>query len=98
MNDKKVRKLNVIPNRKNHELQPGDEYFGNGIFKFHITKLNEYIEKFSDKFEIIEIDVNRYHKFFCDEGMNQDYIKAADLDRPVLLAEIAPDRLPPVLG
>jgi len=94
MIDKKNnRKLDVSFNRKNYVLEPGDEYFPNGIFKFHITKLIEFIDKFPEKFQIVEIDVNEYHKYFCNEDMNSDYIKVADLKRPVILAEIAPDRL-----
>ncbi|MBM7562517.1 hypothetical protein [Fusibacter tunisiensis] len=75
------------------DLKPGDEFFPNGIFKFHITKLIEYIEENSVEFQIDEIDVNEYHKHFCNEVLNPEYVEAADLNRPVILAEIAPDRL-----
>lgn len=87
---RKIEK-NIV--RKIHEIHSGDEYFLNGIFKFHITKLNECIEQFYDEFEIVDIDVSCYHKFYCNKELNQDYIKAADLTRPVILAEISPDRL-----
>jgi len=94
MIDKKVsRKLKINSNRKNYVVEPGDEYYPNGIFKFHITKLNECIDKLPEKFKIVEIDVNEYHKYFCNGNMNSDYIKSANLKRPVILAEIAPDRL-----
>jgi hypothetical protein len=93
MKNKKTRKLNVNLIKMHYELQPGDEYFPNGIFKFHITKLNEYIDKSVEEFVIEEIDVNEYFKYFCNEEMNPEYVEAADLNRPVILAEIAPDRL-----
>ncbi|NBG88118.1 hypothetical protein [Isachenkonia alkalipeptolytica] len=94
MVDKKVsRKLKVSANRKNYVVEPGDEYLQNGIFIFHITKLNEFIDQFPEKFQVVEIDVHEYHKYYCNGDMNPDYIKSANLKRPVLLAEIAPDRL-----
>lgn len=89
-NSRKIRK-NIT--REIHKIQPRDEYFPNGVFKFHITKLNEHIKQFYDEFVVVDIDVSSYHKFYCNQELNQDYIKAAELKRPVILAEIAPDRL-----
>ena len=45
---KSKRKLDNKITRKHIELEPGDEYFPNGIFKFHITKLNEHIDKYGE--------------------------------------------------
>ena len=90
---KSKRKLDNKITRKHIELEPGDEYFPNGIFKFHITKLNEHIDKYGEEFIVEEIDVNEYFRYFCNEEMNPEYVEAADLNRPVILAEIAPDRL-----
>ena len=93
MKDKQIRKLNVDLIKKHYELQPSDEYFLNGIFKFHITKLNEHIDEYVEEFIVEEIDVNEYFRYFYNEEMNPEYVEAADLNRPVILAEIAPDRL-----
>jgi len=94
MIDKKVnRKLKLSADRKNYAVEPGDETFRNGMFKFHITKLNEYIDKFTEKFHVVEIDVDEYYEHFGYRDMNPEYIESADIKRPVLLAEIAPDRL-----
>jgi len=93
MKDKKTRKLNVNLIGKHYELQPGDEYFLNGIFKFHITKLNEYIDEYIEEFKVEVINVNEYFRCFCNEELNSKYVEAADLNRPIILAEISPDRL-----
>ena len=90
---KKIRQLDFKVIKSHIDLEPGDEYFPNGIFKFHITKLIEYIDKSVEEFIIEEIDVNEYFRYFCNEEMNPEYVETADLNRPVILAEIAPDRL-----
>ena len=90
---KNTRMLEGRRKNINYGLIDGDEYFPNGIFKFHITKLIESIDECVEEFLIVEIDVNVYHKYFYNEAMNPDYVAAADLSRPVILAEIAPDRL-----
>ncbi|MBF4696028.1 hypothetical protein [Fusibacter ferrireducens] len=90
---KSKRKLDNKITRKHIEIEPGDEFFPNGIFKFHITKLNEHIDENGEEFIVEEIDVNEYFRYFCNEEMNPEYVEAADLNRPVILAEIAPDRL-----
>ena len=91
--NKNVRKLNPKMKKCHIDLEPGDEFFPNGIFKFHITKLIENIDKRTEEFVIEEIDVEEYFKQFCNEILNPDYVEAADLSRPLILAEIAPDRL-----
>jgi hypothetical protein len=73
-------------------LENNDEYFRNGIFVFNVTKLNAYIDAHPDEFNIVDIDVDYYHRMFTCRELNEDYVKEADLDRPVILAEIAPDR------
>lgn len=90
---KNKRKLDLKVTRSHIYLEPGDEYFPNGIFKFHITKMVEHIDQSVHEFNIEEIDVVKYSGYFCNEVMNQDYINLADLNKPVILAEIAPDRL-----
>lgn len=90
---KNIRQLDRKTIKSQIDLEPGDEYFPNGIFKFHVTKLNEHIDKYSEEFIFEEIDVNEYFKYFCNVEMNPNFVEAANLDRPVILAEIAPDRL-----
>lgn len=69
------------------------EYFPNGIFKFNITKLIEHIDSHSNDFELVEINVKEYFHHFCNKDMNPDFVALADLSSPLILAEIAPDRL-----
>lgn len=90
---KNIRQLDRKMIKSHIDLEPGDEYFPNEIFKFHVTKLIEYIDKNIEEFVIEEIDVNEYFRYYCNEEMNPEYVDAADLNKPVILAEIAPDRL-----
>lgn len=71
----------------------GDEFYPNGIFEFHITRMNEYINQHQEKFEKVKIDVEYYYRCFKSSNINQMYVKQADLNRPVIFAEITPDRL-----
>jgi hypothetical protein len=90
---KNIRQLDRKMIKSHIDLEPGDEYFPNGIFKFHITKLNEYIDEYGEEFIVEEVDVNEYFRYFCNEELNPEYVQAADLSRPIIMAEIAPDRL-----
>lgn len=80
--------------RKALDLSIGTEYeyFLNGIFKFNISKLNEYIRMNPEQFQLVQIVVKDYVPFFLNKDMNPEYIEAADLASPILFAEIAPDR------
>jgi len=69
-----------------------DEFFRNGIFVFNITKLKTYIEAHRDAFATSNIDVAYYHTLQANMKLKDDYIQQADLARPVILAEITPDR------
>ena len=70
---------------------PGDELYPNGIFEFNISRLIAFIGANPDRFpiELVQLaDVPDYGHSNLDEKA----IEAADLSRPILLAEIAPDR------
>lgn len=71
--------------------EPGDELYPNGIFEFNISRLSAFIAANLDRFpiELIQLaDIPDYGPANLDE----EAILAADLSRPILLAEIAPDR------
>lgn len=71
--------------------EPGDELYPNGIFEFNISRLLAFIAANTDRFptELIQLaDIPDYGPGNLDETA----IEAADLSRPILLAEIAPDR------
>lgn len=89
------RKISPMMKRKAMTLVKGVEYeyFLNGIFKFNISKLIEYIDKHEEEFEVVKIDVKDYYNVFIKTDLNPEYVEAADLNRSIILAEIAPDRL-----
>jgi hypothetical protein len=65
-----------------------DELFPNGIFKFNITKMLEWIEQTKE----VSIENVAVSGFYKDSNINESHIDSVDLSRPVILAEIAPDR------
>lgn len=69
----------------------GDEFYQNGIFKFNITKLLKFVDLNKNKFqpEIVEVNSIRIFPFSI---LNEETIKKANLDIPIILAEISPDR------
>lgn len=85
-----ARKL-VIPD--NFEpLLPNDydETFRNGCFHFNIEKLLPYVAKHKNELLQVSVAVSDWRK---ENGPDDEYIELADLTRPIILAEIAPDRL-----
>ena len=71
-------------------LEDGEEYYPNGIFVFNISKLIAAIRNDPDPYEKQKISVAAYHVQKSD--WNERYVEDADLSRPILLAEIRPDR------
>ncbi len=67
----------------------GEEIYPNGIFEFNITRLLAYIGtagRFSAELVALD-DISLAGK---SPGLNEPAVVAADLTRPVILAEIAP--------
>lgn len=89
-NKKRTLKYREFPDCS---LNEGDEYFQVGIFKFNITKLNERIDEFPGYYKVDTINVAEYTGYFGNSELNPNYVESADLNRPVILAEICPDRL-----
>lgn len=89
------RKLSVKQKRRPIDLQVGTEYeyYPNGLFKFNISKLIDHIEANKADYTLDQIDVSSYYQQFCNKEMNTEYVDTADITRPIILAEIAPDRL-----
>jgi hypothetical protein len=48
------------------ERNNGDEFYLNGIFEFHITRMIEYINQHQDELERVRIDVEYYYRCFKD--------------------------------
>jgi len=68
-----------------------DELYPNGIFVFNVTKMQLYIDQNRALFPVTQAKVDVHCKF----SGNLDYAfiesDAIDLNRPVILAEIAPN-------
>ena len=72
------------------EVLDGDELYPNGIFEFNITRLLTHIDT-EGRFrtELVALDDIPHAS---STGLNEPAVLAADLSRPVILAEIAPER------
>jgi uncharacterized protein (DUF2164 family) len=68
----------------------GDEYYANGIFRFNITKLSEYIFSNPGLFTAEEVSVKEIYRE--SSHINESHLDSVDISRPVILAEIALDR------
>ena len=66
----------------------GDEIYCNGVFCFNITALLEWIKQ--NPRPAVEMPIDVWGSF---EGKEDCYVEAADLTRPIVIAEIAPDYL-----
>jgi hypothetical protein len=66
-----------------------DETYRCGIFLFNIEKLLPYVEEHKGGIQLNSIIVSEWRQ---TGGLDDEYVDLADLDRPVILAEIAPDR------
>jgi len=83
-----AKRLKMNKRFKPCPTEKGDEIFQNGIFKFNISKLIEYIRDNPDEFELIELAVDDFPKSFS--SVNEKYVEFADISRPVIIAEISP--------
>lgn len=64
----------------------GDEIFQNGVFFLNIFAILEWLEQ--NPQPIVEIPTDLWGTF---PGKEDCYVEAADLTRPIVIAEIAPD-------
>jgi len=67
------------------------ELFANGIFEFNITRILEFLEADSVRYPVESITVSSIPDL-GGERLDEATVRSADLNRPVLLAEISPDR------
>ena len=66
--------------------EAGDEIYCNGVFYFNITALLEWIKQ--NPRPVVEMPIDVWGSF---ERKEDCYVEAADLTRPIVIAEIAPD-------
>lgn len=82
-------KISIDKNFIPIECKENDELFRNGIFEWNITKMQEFIESGAAKdIKIDKIKVSDlYSSYF---HIDQDHLQSVNIDKPVILAEIAP--------
>ena len=84
-------RLDLDPSFQPCETVAGDELYPNGIFEFNITRLSAYIVA-AGRFGAEPVTLDSITYGGTSPGLNQLTIAAADLSRPVILAEISPGR------
>jgi hypothetical protein len=83
------RALKPDPNHQTPDLREGEEAYG-GFFKINVSALLKVIEAHPEEFEQIVVPVKKLR--WGAEELTDEYVEKADLSRPIILAEIAPDR------
>jgi hypothetical protein len=70
--------------------EPDDELYLNGIFEFNITRLLAFIDTQPQQWAPQSVELAQIPQHGDDSHLDPDAIAAADLSRPILLAEISP--------
>lgn len=84
------RTMKIDPDFRPSPVRKGDELFPNGIFVFNITRMMEHLESGSSNMEPTQIDTAALPPAFST--VDESTVATADLNRPLVLAEIAPGR------
>lgn len=87
-----MKKLQVKKSFRPIPTSDGDEIFRNGIFEFNISKIVEHINANPHQFKV-ELVTIRIFRLFEPSCLDEPTIVSADLTKPIILAEIAPDRM-----
>ncbi len=74
----------VVP----YPVADGDELFPNGIFVFNITRILAHIERDPADVALVHVAVSSFPRW--NRPLDDVHVTAADLARPVVLAEISP--------
>jgi hypothetical protein len=84
------KKLKVDKSFVPCEVNDGDEIFRNGIFHFNISKMISQLNSKSLNVVLCEMDASEFYSAFSK--INEDHIDSVNVNKPVILAEIAPSR------
>lgn len=85
-----ARKL-VIPNNFEPCLPNDyDEIFQNGYFHFNIEQLLPYVAEHKNELLQVSVAISDWRN---ENGPDDEYVELANLTQPIIIAEIAPDRL-----
>ncbi len=69
---------------------PGDEVFRNGVFEFNISKVIEFLDSDVSCVPLEEVQTCRFPAEFS--SIDDSHLEFVSLDKPVIIAEIAPGR------
>lgn len=83
------RKLKLNKNFQSMPNDPDDELYPNGIFLFNITKLLAFIKDNEDAFPVEKMKLKTLSSFRSNH-LNEAYLPEANLENPIILAEISP--------
>ncbi|MCX6127135.1 MAG: ParB/Srx family N-terminal domain-containing protein [Proteobacteria bacterium] len=72
------------------KIDEDDEIFPNGIFKFNITKMLEFIRSKPETFAVQEVLLTELGS--SSSCLDETTVESADLNSPIILAEISPGR------
>jgi hypothetical protein len=72
--------------------EPGDELYPNVIFEFNISRLIAFISAHPERFPTEIVELSEIPDYGSSNRLDDAAVLAADLSRPVVLAEIAPAR------
>lgn len=71
--------------------KPGDELYPNGFFLFNITRMLEYLQSDESDIPISDAQVADF-PLYSPTSLNQEHINTVDIEKPIIIAEIAPQR------
>lgn len=91
MNNVQPQKLVFNPQFKPLSMTDGDEIYPNGLFKFNITKMLDFIKSKPEQFPIEDTLISDVRTYVSSK-LDEKTIKAADITNPIIVTEISPHR------
>jgi len=91
--EEKLQKLKYNTNFSPCEVHDDDEIFRNGIFVFNITKILNDIESNVLNPVLIDLDLKQWkNEHSLSANINEEHLKQCDISKPIIIAEISPQR------
>lgn len=80
------RSISVEKNRNPVLPEDGDEIYCNGIFRFNVSAMLDWLAQ--NPLPVVEIPVRLWE---TPSDVEDRYVNAADITRPIVIVEMAPD-------
>ncbi len=87
-----MMKIALLESFKPLPVDKEDELFRNGIFEFNITKILAFIKAQSNLFPVTKVQLKSLYNGENTSHLDENTICNANLNTPILLAEISPGR------